>query len=144
MHRRLNEIFESRLRTDYGTNVTQLAIILRVSGKVRDFKTEGPERLFFRRKGKYLEIDLAIPRKAWEGKSIDESRAYLFNGLRATFAVLKARLLKVDKSADVKSWEADFESCLEQFRSEAGAQETERSEEARQARAALDEKVRKA
>lgn len=115
MHRRLNEIFSTRMRRDYGHNVLELAIIIRVSGAGVDFKSEGPERLFFRKKGKYLEIDLAIPRAAWERKPVQEVRQYLVDGLRACFVVLKAKLTKVDKAADVKSWESDFETCLAEF-----------------------------
>lgn len=118
MHRRLNDIFSSRMRRDYGHNVLELAIILRVSGAGVDFKSEGPERLFFRKKGKYLEIDLAIPRDAWERKPQPEVRQYLADGLRACFVVLKAKLSKVDKAADVKSWEADFESSVAEFLAE--------------------------
>ncbi len=126
MHRRLNEIFESRLRKDYGQKVNLLAIILRVSGELQDFGSEGPERLYYRRQGRYLEIDLAIPRDAWEEQPPDPVRIYLTGGLRAAFKSLKERLNKVDAVADVDAWEADFEACLQQFAEENGRHEEPR------------------
>jgi hypothetical protein len=65
MHRRLNELFAEQMRRDYSREVALLAIVFRVSGVLQDFASEGPERLFFRRKGGYLEIDLGIPQSAW-------------------------------------------------------------------------------
>lgn len=123
MQRRLNELFEFRMRRDYGTSVVLLAIGLRVSGAIQDFGSQAPGRLVHRQKDKSLEIDLTIPRSAWEDKPLDEVRTYLGDGLRATFSVLKERLAKIDKEADIVAWELDFETCLRQFLDEAGSQE---------------------
>ena len=120
MHLRLKQIFELTMRRDYGVKVTMLCIILRVSGELWDFGTEGPERLFYRRKGQYLEIDLAIPRQAWEEQPLEKVRRYLVDGLRETFAMLRERLVRVDKNVDIEAWQADFERCLKQFENEAG------------------------
>ena len=143
MHGRLNEIFESSMRQDYGTKVTMLCIILRVSGELWDFGTAGPERLFYRRKGKYLEIDLAIPRRAWEERPLKHVRQELADGLRATFAVLKERLVRTDKKADIEAWETDFERCLNQFANEGGAREVERKYTSPKAREAWRQRIRR-
>jgi hypothetical protein len=143
MHRRLNELFAAGMRRDYGAKVTRLAIILRVSGALQDFGSEGPERLFVRRKDKYLEIDLAIPRSAWEEKPLPEVRRYLVRGLRSAFALLKERLLTVDREANVDGWESDFGACLDQFLKENGSREPPRKYESAQAREAWRQRIRR-
>ena len=59
----------------------------------------------------------AIPRTAWEEKTLPQVRDYLVKGLKKTFATLKARLVKVDKEADLPGpWDSGLRvSCLRQF-----------------------------
>jgi hypothetical protein len=102
--------------------------VLRVSGKIRDFKSEGPERMYYRKKGKYITIDLAIPRKAWEGNSLSRVRRQLALGLLATFAGLKERLLEIDENVKIKKWERDFSKCINKFEEEDGKFEVRKND----------------
>ena len=65
-HRQLNDLFDKLSPNTYSKIIDDIAIIFRVSGEVQDFGTEGPERLFFRKKDRYIVIDLTFPQERLE------------------------------------------------------------------------------
>ncbi len=83
LHRKLNELFEAYAGNKYFRTVEKLTIVLRVSGRVRDFGREGPERLKFLKRDKELTVDLVIPDERWRDTSNDEFRRYLTEAVQA-------------------------------------------------------------
>jgi hypothetical protein len=115
LHARLDRLFSSRLRKHYSRKVKGLVIVLLVSGRVCNFRLEGPRRVSYSKKYGQLIIELGIPLKAWEHKSRSEIKQYLVDGLRAAFATLKGRLAAMDENSKIDELDADFEGCLGQF-----------------------------
>ncbi|MBN5052225.1 hypothetical protein JY456_17945 [Stenotrophomonas maltophilia] len=69
LQQRLNTCFEHHVTGNYFQTITILAIGLRVSGKIQDFKSEGPERLKLFLKKHRMTMDLVYARQAWEKRS---------------------------------------------------------------------------
>lgn len=89
--RNLNGALEPLDCSDYLVGIERLSIVLRVSGRVTDFKGCGPERLKFLKRDKEITIDLVIPESDWRGAPDDEIRRRLFVGLNSSFEYLLER-----------------------------------------------------
>lgn len=69
LQRQLNICFERHVGGNYFQTITTLAIGLRVSGKIQDFESEGPERLKLFLKKHRMTMDLVYARQPWETRS---------------------------------------------------------------------------
>ena len=63
----LNDLFKSNLTEDNNESNLTFSVVLRVSGKVRNFGGEGPERFEYLRTDSTLAVDLVIPEIKWQG-----------------------------------------------------------------------------
>ncbi|WP_088101681.1 hypothetical protein [Xanthomonas retroflexus] len=69
LQQRLNTCFEHHVTGNYFQTITSLAIGLRVSGKIQDFESEGPERLKLFLKKRRMTMDLVYAHQPWETRS---------------------------------------------------------------------------
>ena len=104
----LNQFFGSEMDEVYLKGVDKLSVVLRVSGKIRDFGAEGPERLKCLKKDKEITIDLAVPESAWRGKRPEDVKSYLRNGFEKSVALLLQR-------AEKEKWVVDRSKVDEVF-----------------------------
>ena len=118
LYNRLNELFGDRLRWDYGPVIVQMLIGLHVAATVRAPATEKIGVVGHSRKDRCLSIDLLIPRRAYADRTRRQVKTHFIGCVRAAFARLKHRVVKVDPTCRVHEWESDFEGCLETFQSE--------------------------
>ena len=102
LHHQLNRFFKDYPAEQYFNGITELGVVLRVSGEAQDFEYEGPERLKHLRKPKEITIDLSIPESAWKGKTTDEFRPYLMSGMEQCFEQL---LQKADEIGAIRNRE---------------------------------------
>lgn len=115
-HVLLNKIFyQKQDNSDYFKTVVFLSIIFRVSGKHQDFGSEGPEYLKKVRNQNIYTIDLAIPETSWQNKTDEEMRAYIAEGVRTCFNMLKEKVKTLDEVIDEDKLDHDFEYGMGQF-----------------------------
>ena len=62
-----NEIFRAKIDVIYFRSIVLLAIVFRVSGKVTDFGSKGPERMKYIKKENTINIDLVFSVEMWQG-----------------------------------------------------------------------------
>lgn len=89
IHRSLNnEFFYNRDLHGYFDGIDFFILALRVSGKHKDFISEGPDSLGKSRNKPYIGIDYVIPEHAWRDVSFERKRAYMVEGMRTAFDML--------------------------------------------------------
>jgi hypothetical protein len=115
LHSRLDAIFMKGLKKRYSQEIKEFVIVLKVSGRVCNYRLDGPVQPFASVKHRQLGINVGVPLKAWEHKTKREIKLCLADNLRAAVANLTQRLLKKDEAADLEALQADFEKCLKQF-----------------------------
>ena len=117
LHRQLNKLFEEFVQDTHCESVDKFGIVFRVSGKVRDFGGEGPERLKRLRKDKEVTIDFVIPEERWRGVPEDEVRSYVASQVRVAFGQLIERVEEDKEPIDSGAVLGSFEKAMEQFES---------------------------
>lgn len=115
-HKTLNVIyFKNDVFIEYFKNLEYFSIIFRVSGKIRDFKSEGPEFLKKVRGKKIYTIDLTIPQSRWDGIDEKELRLYVARGVRSCFELLVEKSDKDKELINKSKLLLDFEKGIEEF-----------------------------
>ncbi len=118
MQQRLNELFEEHCAKSYCTAVNEFSMILRVSGRMLDFESEGIERMRRSHKNRYITVDIVIPEKRWRRVPKDKVRDDLAALVR-TALVLEVGRLKNDKvDVDEVGFWRDVDKVLNKFLSE--------------------------
>ena len=117
-HILLNKIFyQKQDESDYFKTLLFLSIVFRVSGKHRDFGSEGAEFLQKSDGRNVYTIDLAIPQERWQNKTDAELRSYIAEGVRSCFDLLKQKAIEVGEVINEDKLERDFEYGMTQFMS---------------------------
>ncbi|EPB0201871.1 hypothetical protein ACQ9T7_004527, partial [Vibrio parahaemolyticus] len=95
LQRRLNAIFFADSNDQFSLSpIEYFSIVFRVSGPVRDFGYEGPERLKKVRGKNIITIDFSIPEARWKTLSGVKLRKYLAEGIEECFIQLLTRAEK--------------------------------------------------
>lgn len=90
-------------------------LALRVSGRTKDFKGEGPEYLK-KIKGKpYIAIDLTIPENRWKDVPFNELRQYVVDGVRQCFELCFDKAKKSGELLNEAKLRADFEAGIQEI-----------------------------
>ncbi|USD36073.1 hypothetical protein [Ferrimonas sp. SCSIO 43195] len=101
LQRELNAIFFGNTKDGAGRcfdSLEHLSIIFRVSGPVRDFGFDGPERLKKVRDKAIYTIDFTIPEDRWINASNAELRLFLVEGIRDCFDILYKKIESKEKN----------------------------------------------
>ncbi|WP_230659106.1 hypothetical protein [Psychrobacter sp. I-STPA10] len=115
-HVLLNQIFyQKQDSSDYFKTLLFLSIVLRVSGKHRDFGSEGAEFLQKSDSRNVYTIDFAIPEERWQNKTDEQLRTYIAEGVRVYYQLLKEKVMTLDEVIDEDKLDHDFEYGMEQF-----------------------------
>lgn len=113
---KLNKIFfDKESDSNFFKSYEFLSIVLRVSGKHKNFNGEGPEFLKKSRGRNVLTIDLTIPQAVWESKSSREFGEYIRNGVVECFGLLKQKALNNKEVLSQDVLEMSFNNGLDQF-----------------------------
>ena len=105
LYSRLDDLLGDRLRWDYGPVIVQMVIGLHVAATVGAPATEKIGLVGHSRKERCLSIDLLIPRRAYADRTRRQVKTHFTGCVRAAFARLKHRLVKVDPTCRVDEWE---------------------------------------
>ena len=109
LQKHLNDNFEKYLTKNHFKTIDGLSIIFRVSGKIHDFQSEGPERMRYIKKDRDLTIDLVFSEVQWKGVDSNDLKALVKSGVIECMRMLieKAEILKelLDKKVFIKEVE---------------------------------------
>lgn len=115
-HKALNNVFFfNPLLGPYFKNIDFFVLALRVSGRTKDFKSEGPEFLKKPRGKRFYTIDLTIPEKKWKGVSFDELRRYILSGVSECFELCLDKARKDGNLIDEENLRLDFEAGIQEI-----------------------------
>ena len=114
--KKLFEIFyESQSSTDYFSDIEKFHIVFLVSGKNKDFGSEGIEGLKKVRGRPVIIVYFAIPQSRWDGAKESGFREYLANSVKDCFLALCDKASKSKSILDEARLQKDFETGMSQF-----------------------------
>ena len=111
----LNQCFKKNISREYFNTLIKLAIVLRVSGEISDFKSQGAERLRYWKKDKVLSIDLVFSEFQWLGVDLSVVRKITAEGIKESLNLMIERAVKVNEVVDKEALMEDIENALADF-----------------------------
>ena len=115
MQKKLNDYFKKYIVGEYFKSITKIAIVLRVSGKISDFKSQGAERLKYWKKDKVLSIDLVFSESQWLGVNLSVVRKITAEGIKECLSLMMERAVKLNEVVDKEALMEDIENALADF-----------------------------
>lgn len=115
MQKKLNDYFKKYIVGEYFKSITKIAIVLRVSGKISDFKSQGAERLKYWKKDKVLSIDLVFSESQWLGVDLSVVRKITAEGIKECLSLMMERAVKLNEVVDKEALMEDIENALANF-----------------------------
>lgn len=115
MQKKLNDYFKKYIIGEYFKSITKIAIVLRVSGKISDFKSQGAERLKYWKKDKVLSIDLVFSESQWLGVNLSVVRKITAEGIKECLSLMMERAVKLNEVVDKEALMEDIENALANF-----------------------------
>ena len=113
---KLNEIFFNEENNFKIFNSYEfLSIVFRVSGKNKDFGSEGPEYLKKSKGRNVLTIDLSIPELRWLNISKKEFGLYLNNAIQECITLLEEEANKQKEIIDKNILDEQFKAGINNF-----------------------------
>ena len=111
----LNQCFKRNISREYFNTLIKLAIVLRVSGEISDFKSQGAERLRYWKKDKVLSIDLVFSESQWLGVDLSVVRKIMAEGIKECLNLMIERAVKLNEVVDKEALMEDIENALADF-----------------------------
>ena len=111
----LNQCFKKNISREYFNTLKKFAIVLRVSGKISDFKSQGAERLRYWKKDKVLSIDLVFSESQWLGVDLSVVRKITAEGIKESLNLMIERAVKLNEVVDKEALMEDIENALANF-----------------------------
>jgi hypothetical protein len=90
----LRKLLKTHCNDTYSQDIHEFAPIARIDGEIWAWNFEGCQKLRVNRKEKYITVDVGVPRWAWENKTENEIKTYLFNGLKEAINLMLSKLKK--------------------------------------------------
>ena len=111
----LNQCFKKNISREYFNTLIKLAIVLRVSGEISDFKSQDAERLRYWKKDKVLSIDLVFSESQWLGVDLSVVRKITAEGIKESLNLMIERAVKLNEVVDKEALMEDIENALADF-----------------------------
>ena len=111
----LNLCFKKNISREYYNTLIKFAIVLRVSGKISDFKSQDAERLRYWKKDKVLSIDLVFSESQWLGVDLSVVRKITAEGIKESLNLMIERAVKLNEVVDKEALMEDIENALADF-----------------------------
>lgn len=98
----LKQAMRGVMATSVDPTIDQIAYILRVDGKFGSFDLDGVDLRYSKwfHRGRYVQIDIGVPIRRWEGKSDVEIAQFLAESLRQSVVLVKAVCDRAKLSCD--------------------------------------------
>ncbi|KZN64206.1 hypothetical protein [Pseudoalteromonas luteoviolacea] len=116
LQKKLNDCFKKHMTGVYFNALVMLSIVFRVSGKVLDFGSEGPEKLKHIKKDSELTIDLVFPQTFWRGIDKKELKSSVAGSLLECMDVMLDKAKELNEVQDVEGFTRDVERAIAEFK----------------------------
>jgi hypothetical protein len=114
----LRKLLHEICRGPYSPEVDEFYLTLRIDGDIDHWEKEGCDCMRRSRKGRYISIDIYVPRTRWEGVSGIEIRRYLASCVESAFQQMIGKLQRdktpIEGDALLRDWAAVKERYLSQ------------------------------
>ncbi len=111
--KKCNELFELFVLEGYAHTNLKISIVFRVSGKVRDFISEVPERLRFLKKNSEITIDLVFPESTWKGISQEKNDDEIKQDMVECFQIRLKKAEDIGKLINKAELQRDLQCVME-------------------------------
>lgn len=117
LHSALNKNFRKFLTGKYCKVINEFYMAFRVSGKLVDFESEGPERMRYMSKRNYISIDLVFPESSWKGQDPREVHQLIISGVEECLRLMIERAVKEKEVVDLDGLQRDIKTAIDACRS---------------------------
>lgn len=111
----LNDCFKKSIVGAYFKAIVMFSIVFRVSGKVRDFGSEGPERMKHIKKDSEITIDLVFPESFWRGVDKNDLKVSVANAVRESLFLMLEKAEAIGEVEDAEAFKSDVEKAISEF-----------------------------
>lgn len=115
IQKKLNDCFKKHLIGVYFNALAMFSIVFRVSGKVRDFGSEGPERMKHIKKDAEITIDMVFPESFWRGVDKGLLNAGVAEVVRECLRLMLEKAEAAGEIKDAESFKSDVEKAILEF-----------------------------
>lgn len=115
LQKALNDSFKKHILGAYFKTIVMFSIVFRVSGKVRDFGSEGPERMKHIKKDSEITIDLAFPESFWRGVDKNDLKVGVADGVRECLSLMLEKAQAIGEVEDAEGFKKDVEKAISEF-----------------------------
>ena len=112
----MNNCFDKYLVNGYFKTIILFSIVFRVSGKVRDFGSEGPELMKYIKKYSELTIDLTFTEKSWKGVEHNVLKSHVVNGVQNCLHMMVDKSDALNEITDIDSFKRDVSKAISEFK----------------------------
>jgi len=102
-------------RESFCPAIDKYALVLRISGALDDFGPESIERIKRRRPDRYITADIVIPESVWRPLTLDQSKYYLAQRVRAAIVAVADRLAHDREDVDSVALLAGVDAGIARF-----------------------------
>lgn len=111
----LNDCFRKSIIGRYFKAIVMFSIVFRVSGKVRDFGSEGPERMKYIKKDAEITIDLVFPESFWRGVDKNDLKVNVADAVKESLFLMIEKAEAIGEVEDVETFRCDVEKAIIAF-----------------------------
>lgn len=112
---KLNRCLKENISKEYFNTIMRFAIVLRVSGRISDFKSQGAERLKYWKKEKTISIDLVLSESQWLSAELSEVKKIMAEGTKKCLELMIERAVKLGEVVDREALREDIEKATADF-----------------------------
>jgi len=81
----LRRLFNETMKCKYSDEIEEFSLLFRVDGTIWHWEFEGCERMRYRKKEKYITVDIGIPIKRWLNNSSLQLKEYIVHCIKQAF-----------------------------------------------------------
>lgn len=115
LQKKLNDCFNKQMTGVYFNALVMLSIVFRVSGKVLDFGSEGPEKLKHIKKDSELTIDLVLPQTFWRGVDQRKLKSNIAVSLQVCINLMLDKAKQLNEIKNLEGFRRDLEKAISEF-----------------------------
>ena len=116
LKKKLNDIFEAKIDGGYFRSIVLLGIVFRVSGKVRDFGSKGPERLKYVKKENAITMDLVFSVDMWQGVESSTLAETVYDGVSKCLSMMVEKSKALNELVEEDKLNSAINEALEVFK----------------------------
>lgn len=115
LQKRFNDCFGKHINGVYFSSLAMFSIVFRVSGKVHDFGSEGPERMKYIKKNSEIRIDLVFSEANWRGVDKDILKPDVAEKVQECLRLMLDKAKSLDEINDANGFNSDVKKAISEF-----------------------------